>query len=74
LQWNVSDYNGVRTLRLSSEAVWRPDTLIINKSVALPVFMSYNFISPSQHGSITVIKKKKIINTTKQQYWKKEKK
>ena len=33
----------------------------------------YNFISPSQHGSITVIKKKKIINTNKQQYWKKEK-
>ena len=32
----------------------------------------YNFISPSQHGSITVIKNKKIINTNKQQYWKKK--
>jgi len=32
-----------------------------------------NFISPSQHGSITVIKRKKTINTNKQQYWKKGK-
>jgi len=42
------------------------DAHVVNSTAKLGNI--YNFISPSQHGSIAVTNKKELINTNKQQY------
>ena len=34
-RWNVSEYNGIRTLRVPASYVWLPDTFIFNKLVVM---------------------------------------
>ena len=33
LSWNVTDHNGIRSMRIPAQEVWLPDTFIFNKYV-----------------------------------------
>ena len=40
MHWNPSEYGGLRTIRISSKSIWKPDILIYN-SAGRKTFLYY---------------------------------
>lgn len=44
LRWNTSDFGGVKDLRVPPHRLWKPDVLMYNRYVGVPIVLPKNYL------------------------------